>query len=228
MGGFGSGRPATRATVEGCRSLKLDVNRLVRPARKAMSVLFGDHTVTVGPSCWTWTHPDDERPWATVTVFLHLGLERGSARLIYNVDHRSRATGPQDQRVEMVTTPCRFGGVRWWWVCPASGRRCVTLYLPNGGVKFLSRGPGAYHLSYASQSDSAIHRSHGRLARLHRRLGDEYTSLPDIPPPRPKWMRWRTYARLTAEWEKAAERHDRIFISNSELLLQRLGQNRFR
>jgi hypothetical protein len=37
---------------------------------------------------------------------------------------------------------------------------------------------------------------------MHRlrsgRLGETHTDLLDFTPPKPKWMRWRTYARLSA------------------------------
>jgi len=66
-----------------------------------------------------------------------------------------------------------YGGLRWWMLCPRAGRRCGKLYLPNGGTLFLSRG-GAYCLAYASQNGSAMDRSHGRLARLCRKMGGDY------------------------------------------------------
>ena len=68
--------------------------------------------------------------------------------LRYDVEHFSMRTGSQHYPVSMVTTPCRFGGSRWWWVCPATGRRVGKLYLPNGGARVLSRGLGAYQLAY--------------------------------------------------------------------------------
>src|SRR3954451_13251129 len=128
MGGFGSGRYGGRATVEGCRSLKLDVNKVVAPAvRSAVRQLGGEEVVRYGPITWTWTTMGYPRPWARVEVTLLLGRERGFARLEYNVDHGSSPTGPQNQAVEMISTECRFGGRQWWWVCPANRRRCAKL-----------------------------------------------------------------------------------------------------
>ncbi|WP_244408287.1 hypothetical protein [Roseomonas fluvialis] len=150
-----------------------------------------------------------------------LHADHGTARLQFDIAQPSRRTGPQDQLVTLETTPCRFGGVRWWWVCPATGRRCATLYLPNGGQLFLSRGRGAYRLGYASQSQDAMGRSHGRLRRLHRRLGGAYTHADDVLPRRPKWMRWRTYERTWAEWEAAMERHEAIWMKGAERMLGR-------
>ena len=216
MGGFGSGRPAGRSTVEGCRSLKLDVNRVVRTLRGKVSALQGDQTVAAG---WRASWPlGGGAPEGELKVYLALGREYGQAHLSFDIEHLSHRTGQRNQCVELESTPCHFGGVRWWWVCPVSGRRCAKLYLPNGGSLFASRGPGAYQLSYASQNATAITCSHWRIARIHQRLGDEYVSLPDTPPRKPKWMRYRTYDRLVAEWKTAMERHDAIFLAGSERL----------
>jgi hypothetical protein len=146
----------------------------------------------------------------------------GSARLSYDVAHFHRPTGLQHQTVVMVATPCRFGGVRGWWVCPATGRRCAKVYLPDGGLRFLSRGRGAYRLAYASQRADDMERSHGRLARLHRRLGGDYSHADTPPPPRPKWMRHATYDRLWAAWEAQMERHEAIYEAGAARLRARL------
>ncbi|TCZ64304.1 hypothetical protein [Roseicella aquatilis] len=175
--------------------------------------------LTAGPIVWTWTGHGEIEPWARVLVTLRMDACRGEARLQFDVDHYSRRTGPQDQWVMMETTLCRYGGRRWWWICAATGRRSTKLYLPNGGTRFLSRGPGAYRLAYASQNGGEMDRSHARLARLHQKMGGEYHRPDDPPPARPKWMRRRTYARLVAEWEAAVERHDDIWTAGALRLL---------
>ena len=37
-----------------------------------------------------------------------------------------------DYWIELATTPQPFGGRRWWFICPQTGRRAAKLYLPNG------------------------------------------------------------------------------------------------
>ncbi|MDB5379950.1 MAG: hypothetical protein JWR00_4396, partial [Rubritepida sp.] len=157
----------------------------------------------------------------SVTLGLTLHHQTGEARLWFDIGH-GRPTGPQQQVVEMESTPCRFGGRRWWWVCPATGRRCATLYLPNGGKQFLSRGRGAYRLAYSSQRETEMTRTHRRLARLVGKLGGEYGRPDDPPPDRPKWMRMRTYDRLLAEWEDQVELLDEIFVADMERLTTRM------
>jgi len=47
--------------------------------------------------------------------------------------------------IDLATAPCRFGGLRYWFICPASKngvpcwRRVVKLYLPPGAVYFVCR-----------------------------------------------------------------------------------------
>jgi hypothetical protein len=223
MGGMGSGRPGWRVTVEGCRSLVLDLNAIMRAVHAAPGwrPLAAGESATAGPFRWSWTRHGEAKPWAEVLVTLDLRHGTGRARLQFDVDHDSRRTGAQDQRVDLFTTPCRFGGRRWWWRCSATGRRCAKLYLPNGGTLFLSRGPGAYRLAYASQNGGAMDRSHGRLARLHRRLGGHYDHAEAPLPRRPKWMRRRTYERIWAEWEAQLERHEAVWLTGAARILLR-------
>lgn len=221
MGGYGSGRRGGRPTVEGCRSLVLDINRVLRPVMKALDGrdLPPDARVRAGPWRLWLARQGQAELGASVEVALTLYRQHGFATLRYDLEHVSRRTGPQAQQVELVSTPCRYGGRRWWWLCPATGRRCAKLYLPNGGAQFLSRGPGAYRLAYASQNNSALDRSLNRMRRLHRKLGGDYSQHDDPPPPRPKWMRRRTYARLVAEWEATRERHEAVFLDGALRLL---------
>lgn len=180
-------------------SLVLSANAMTRPVRKAMRQM-GIHGISPGKPIefpwrrWTWTRQGEDEPWAAVEFQLVLEAFGGTTRLRYEVDHFSKPTWPQRQSIDMVITPCRFGGVRWWWICPATRRRVDKLYLPNGGMRFLSRGPGAHRLAYASQRHRRVDRMHDRSRRLYRLLGADYEGQCDERwPPKPKWMRWRTY-----------------------------------
>jgi len=63
-------------------------------------------------------------------------------------DHKERLDYP----VKLVATPCRYGGKRWWFICPltkngiACRRRILKLYL--GGEYFGCRH--CYELTYQS------------------------------------------------------------------------------
>ena len=205
MGGLGSGRPGRRATVEGTAALVLDASAVVRPALEALRRAAPGFAIPEGR--WldlpegrvAWSR--DGEPWAAAEVGLRLGLNWGVATLRYDIEHLTCATGPQNETVALTTTPCRFGGLRWWWRCPETDRRCAKLLLPNGGRRFLSRG--AHGLAYSSQSEDAIMRAHRRAARVHGRLGSDERLACAPAPPRPRGMRRRTYERLVARLGEA-------------------------
>src|SRR5271165_1227048 len=210
MGGWNSGRYGGWPTVEACDSLVISVDDITRPVRNAMRKLgiqsiADNRPVELPWRNWQSTRNGDDEPWAVVEYQLELRADSGTARLRYDVDHVSHRTGPQKQTVSMVTTPCRFGGLRWWWICPATGCWVRKLYLPNGGTRFLSRGPGAYTLAYASQRQGRLDRMHARSRRLCARLGADYNGpAGDWPPPKPKRMRWRTYSAICDQLEVEA------------------------
>jgi hypothetical protein len=181
----------------------LDVDRITRPIRQAMRKtgipeIPDGHVLESAWGTFVWTRHGDTEPWATVDYRFELRSHSGLAWLRYDIDHYSQSTGPQEQRITLATTPCRFSGVRWWWLCPATGRRVRKLYLPNGATHFLSRGPGAYRLAYASQRHGWVDRAHERSRRHYRRPGADYYGAdgfwPPKPKPKPKRMRWRTYS----------------------------------
>lgn len=62
-----------------------------------------------------------------------------------------------DYTIELVTTPCNFGGVRYWFICPLfvngqpCGRRVGKLYLPAGATYFGCRH--CHNLTYQCQKE---------------------------------------------------------------------------
>jgi hypothetical protein len=79
-------------------------------------------------------------------------------RLIYAL------SGTKDQlnyRVNLTTTQPRYGGVRWWMVCPLMknrsqcSRRAGRLYLPPGAKYFGCRQ--CYEITYTSCQESHIY-----------------------------------------------------------------------
>jgi hypothetical protein len=80
----------------------------------------------------------------------------------------TRAKESIDYRVTLTTTRPRFGGVRWWFLCPLSvygrpcGRRVAKLYFAPGARYFGCRH--CHDLSYSSRHESR------RFDSLYRRL----------------------------------------------------------
>jgi hypothetical protein len=85
--------------------------------------------------------------------------------------------GPTSLRypIELASTVPRFGGLRWWFVCPLvvrgrrCGRRAGKLHLPPGGRYFGCRH--CYDLTYTSCQES--HKFDGLWRLLARRTGSD-------------------------------------------------------
>jgi hypothetical protein len=74
---------------------------------------------------------------------------------------------PVMQAVQLVSRQMRFGGKRWYFVCPQTKRTCCKLLLPPGAKAFASvKGWG---LSYRSQYDDAVTRATKAIGALGRR-----------------------------------------------------------
>jgi len=86
-------------------------------------------------------------------------LEENYVRLFYTqTNNFTKEKTELDYKVELVTTPCTFGGIRYWFICPLvvngrpCGRRVGKLYLPPGGKYFGCRY--CYNLTYRSCKES--------------------------------------------------------------------------
>jgi hypothetical protein len=196
MGGFGSGRHGDTVTAEGTASYVLSASMLTR-ARLQMGQLMGGRM-----------HFDGGR--FAVEALVDTADPSGPfIELIHNTRDDREGDRIVRDRVRLVWTLPTYGGRRWWFQCPRTGRRTTRLFLPNGGRHFWSRQ--AYRLGYACQREDRFSRLQRRAATLNRQLGGEGWSTWDSPPSKPKWMRWQTYDRKYERWERAAEQANAEF-----------------
>ena len=141
MGGYSSGRYRTRnrGTVE--ETLRLDMPLLRRLG------FLRPGAIATGPVNWTCR---GERSGSIKLAVDLSSLDDAHAILTYAADG-----DPKVQRVPIVAEPCRFGGYRFYWLCPVmTWRRCTVL--AYGAGRFASRQ--AQRLTYASQSADALDR----------------------------------------------------------------------
>jgi hypothetical protein len=202
-------------TVETTRSL--DVMKLARAG------LLSD----LHSGVWQWTQGDETA--ATISI--------SGGRQLITLSYRLRSYEGKwqsvEQHVPISWTPCRFGGERPWFVCDVRavgvycGRRVAKLYA--GGRLFACRH--CYRLCYNVQRVGPMDQAHRHLARLHRKLSADYDGPEMPPPPKPKWMRWKTYSHLVQQIEAGEERLDIVFTIGAQRLLaqlERLDQGRRR
>ena len=92
--------------------------------------------------------------------------------------------------VQFSFSPTRFGGWRAWFRCPGCRQACRVLYGTNSLRCRKCRG-----LKYQSQYESSAYRWLDRARKIRRRLGGREPFNGPLPP-KPRYMRWRTYQRL--------------------------------
>jgi hypothetical protein len=151
-----------------------------------------------------------------------IGVLAEHERLTLKYRHQRSGEDCKDEQypVRIARTPCHLGGSRLWFICPAAGcgRRVAILY---GGATFACRH--CYHLAYRSSRVDAGARAIRRADRLRARLG-WVAGIVNGVGRKPRWMRWKTFARLAAKhqalagryWQQAALRLAPIKIHSAE------------
>jgi hypothetical protein len=192
-------------TVEATRSL--DIMALCRA---------GYLSNGCGAGQWTWTYGDGTKAWIQI---------RGGRDQI-TLEYRYRSLGEKwqqtHQSVPIRWTPCRFGGARPWFICDAHsndvycGRQVTKLY--GAGRLFACRQ--CYRLGISQRAD-AIGRASLRLGRLHRKLQSRYEGRNSPPPTKPRWMRRRTYRRITGQIRAGEADWDNAFVIGAQRILAR-------
>ncbi|MGZ8916388.1 MAG: hypothetical protein ACXW1Z_25170 [Methylobacter sp.] len=175
MGGYGSGRKFGADCTDNYRSI--DVRCWQR-----------DGYLVPGQQLdWQWSQ--NGKKVAAITVKVKVS----QLRLIYNYRSNRADWESLDYPVGLQTTACHYGGVRYWFTCPAvgCGRRVAVLYL--GGKIFACRH--CYKLVYQSQRETKSDRGYRGAGKVRTKL---VWSQGIINPPgdKPKGMHWKTYYRL--------------------------------
>jgi len=162
----------------------LDLNRLIRQG----TVQPGFST---RPSLIQWTRSGEVIAFALITANL---CDPATSWLHIQAPNI-------DQRITLVSCPRHFGGRQWYFVCPVTHRRASVLWMPPGAKEFCSRQALGRKVAYRSQFQTIYNRGHAGKAKIKARLiGDLDPEEWDLPP-KPKWMRRRTYDRLVERFE---------------------------
>jgi hypothetical protein len=181
-------RPTSRARLE-C-GIKLNINRLVQ----AGAIRPGAHI----ESRTAWANSYDGE--LTAIMEAKIRTEEGWFRIkIQEID--------LDQRINLVSRACHFGGRQWYFVCPYMIRRVSVLWMPPGARYFACRQRWGRRVAYTSQCLGPEDRADRGKTKITSRLCRMSDADPDDWdfPPKPKWMRWRTYNRLLEKFDRYDE-----------------------
>jgi hypothetical protein len=196
MGGYSSGRYRTRNRGAVEQSLRFDMRQL----RRRGFIRTGAHLA----GTWSWSRGGEKSGAIAFRIDLS-NPDDGHADLSFSVGDE-----PRQQRIVIEAVACRYGGRRFYFICPRTGRRCEMLCCV-GGV-FASRQ--FHRLSYASQSEDP-------LGRLHRaRAKAEARALGQDGKPRP---RGANRERVFEQWCAYEEAADALFASEAMRRFGRLG-----
>jgi hypothetical protein len=183
-----SSRQASKADQLVEYALTLNIDQLI----KAGGLRPGSHTS--GQLHWTF----ESGQAASANFEVRLTFPDAYVQLDFLIpDGRTGSSREVRQRIALTTTRPRFGGTRWWFLCPVTRERVGRLHLPPGASQFASRR--AHGLTYACQTEDIYERAARRSRRLMTRLGADAGSR--WIPLKPKGMRWTTYLRYAGQIE---------------------------
>lgn len=178
MGGYGSGRQHGANCTDEYRNI--DIRRWQREGFLTPGRILD----------WQWLQ--DGKKIASIGV----KVEVEQLRLNYSYQRNGGDKENLEYFVKLQTSTCHYGGVRYWFTCPAigCGRRVALLYI--AGKIFACRH--CYQLAYRSQRETAGQRGHDGANKIRSRLGWQI----GIAYPggnKPKGMHWKTYIRLLSK-----------------------------
>ena len=90
--------------------------------------------------------------------------------LIYSLTDREGNKADFNYEVSLLTTPCTYGGVRYWFACPVCHERVGVLYLAPSSIYFVCRH--CNNLTYWSRNRCRI-ASFGHTSRQIDKLRSE-------------------------------------------------------
>jgi len=160
-------------TVEDCRSVSISFLKkhgyLSEPCSMSGSIVwknyYGEET-------------------SSISIAVSTMYDDNYVRFQYTTTNRNTGEKTEyDYKVQLTTTPCNFGGVRYWFICPLSkkgvycGRRVAKLYKAPGANYFGCRH--CYNLSYESRNESRLGRfgSIGYSIVAERKMEELYSQI---------------------------------------------------
>ena len=184
----------TKAIIE--HGLSINIHRMVLSAKSK-----GDLPIHHW-GAWQWTRGGEPR--ATINYAIDQAFQdTATLELSYNASGE-----PVKYTMQLLARPCRFGGWRWFAICPHTGLIVSKVYLPNGAKRFLARQ--AYRVAYQSQCDAD-----GLDRALNRRNRMAFKKLKSDDPDfamKPKWMRWKTYEKHSATLDNLEHEMNTAFL----------------
>ena len=110
--------------------------------------------------------------------------------------------GENIQRFEVISEARNFGGRQRYFICPTTGRKAAVLWRPPGAEEFRSRLGWGKSVAYITQIGSWVDRAHRGKEKIRNILLRDQEPHDWNLPPKPKWMRMKTYEKYEALFNK--------------------------
>lgn len=119
------------------------------------------------------------------------------------------------QTVDLIRTPCHFGGDRPWMRCPGCHRKVLILYIGSGCI----RCRHCFNLTYECCNHGDVDQHLLKVRKARRRIGADI-DLSQPLPPKQKWKHNKKYNHL----KKKAEQLELRFFRSLENKLQLMNE----
>src|SRR6266700_1361121 len=160
MGGLHSGRARRHTCIDDCLTIDtawLRKQKILGKSRSSFSITWKK---------WTETDFTKTRERAYLVQAYYRHGEHPTLTLDYRVtlaydDYRSPQERSYTETIQLASTPCNYGGERWWFIAPCCGARVRVLYInPKRGElsRMTPQCRTCLDLHYASQMQSYIER----------------------------------------------------------------------
>jgi len=119
-----------------------------------------------------WTRGDDEE---SMGIEAKTEKSGGYVELIYtHTDIQSGVKTDMRHKVLLTTTPCYFGGRRYWFLCPKCERRVAVIYGIGKCFECRSCANVAYRSQFEGGDIRVGSKNRSKVEEAYKRVGREY------------------------------------------------------
>ena len=118
-------------------------------------------------------------------------------------------------RIDLETTPCNYGGVRYWFLCPYCGGRKTGLYVDNDSLICRQCLDVGYYSLRRTKTDCYYYFLQASKVALKIDKNFEWDGYPGNGkfPDRPKGMHQATYSKLFDKYKRYCAKGEQVFMS---------------
>lgn len=165
-----------------------------------------------GSNSWAWRKGKSQEVFSSITYH----YDNGGLELSYTCNEQQHR-----YLVDVVTTPCNYGGKRYWFNCPKCSKRVAKLYLRNS--MFFCRT--CHKLNYSTQQSCKLESTRVGMYKIRDKLNWQYDTafMKSWHKLKPKGMHYSTYNRLVQRHDELERKSEQYCIANFHAFMNRHG-----